>query len=145
MFASHHCGPGSIPKLGVTCGLSLLVVLDLALRGFLQVLPSSSFHRTAFSIPSWNSNLNFELKTVDDSAHMKHYLLWKFQFCDSYPCVLFIFRNHDWFKKDLPVYLFPSSCLESDMVDQECLALVCEVSNFPWNISFQKKLKEFFH
>ncbi|CAH3129562.1 unnamed protein product [Pocillopora meandrina] len=50
-------------------------------------------------------------------------------FCDSYPCVLFIFRNHDWFKKDLPVYLFPSSCLESDMVDQECLALVCEKLN----------------
>ncbi|XP_058955925.2 5'-AMP-activated protein kinase catalytic subunit alpha-2-like isoform X1 [Pocillopora verrucosa] len=38
-------------------------------------------------------------------------------------------KNHDWFKKDLPVYLFPSSCLESDMVDQECLVLVCEKLN----------------
>ena len=37
-------------------------------------------------------------------------------------------RNHEWFRKDLPVYLFPSSTLESDIVDQECLALVCEVS-----------------
>lgn len=37
-------------------------------------------------------------------------------------------RNHDWFRKDLPVYLFPSSTLESDIVDQECLAIVCEVS-----------------
>ena len=37
-------------------------------------------------------------------------------------------RNHEWFRKDLPVYLFPSSTLESDIVDQECLTIVCEVS-----------------
>ena len=34
MQASHQCGPGSIPGLGVKCGLSLLLVLVLALRGF---------------------------------------------------------------------------------------------------------------
>ena len=28
--ASHQCGPGSIPGLGVICGLSLLLVLVLA-------------------------------------------------------------------------------------------------------------------
>ena len=28
-LASHQCGPGSIPGLGVTCGLSLLLVLVL--------------------------------------------------------------------------------------------------------------------
>lgn len=38
-------------------------------------------------------------------------------------------KNHDWFRKDLPVYLFPSSTLESDIVDQECLAIVCEKLN----------------
>ncbi|KAJ7372972.1 serine threonine-protein kinase [Desmophyllum pertusum] len=38
-------------------------------------------------------------------------------------------KNHDWFRKDLPVYLFPSSTLESDIVDQECLTLVCEKLN----------------
>ena len=32
--ASHQCGPGSIPGLGVKCGLSLLLVLILAPRGF---------------------------------------------------------------------------------------------------------------
>ena len=32
--ASHQCGPGSIPGLGVKCGLSLLLVLVLAPRGF---------------------------------------------------------------------------------------------------------------
>ena len=29
-LASHQCGPGSIPGLGVICGLSLLLVLVLA-------------------------------------------------------------------------------------------------------------------
>ena len=32
-LASHQCGPGSIPRLGVICGLSLLV-LYAAARGF---------------------------------------------------------------------------------------------------------------
>ena len=36
-LASHECGPGSIPRLGVICGLSLLVLYS-APRGFLQVL-----------------------------------------------------------------------------------------------------------
>ena len=30
MQASHQCGPGSIPRLGVKCGLSLLLILFLA-------------------------------------------------------------------------------------------------------------------
>ena len=38
-LASHQCGPGSISKLGVTCGLSLLLVLVLAPRGFSQGTP----------------------------------------------------------------------------------------------------------
>ena len=33
-LASHQCGRGSIPGLSVICGLSLLLVLVLALRGF---------------------------------------------------------------------------------------------------------------
>ena len=33
----HQCGPGSIPGLGVICGLSLLVLYS-APRGFLRVL-----------------------------------------------------------------------------------------------------------
>ena len=32
-FASHQCGPGWIPRLGVICGLSLLVLYS-APRGF---------------------------------------------------------------------------------------------------------------
>ena len=33
-LASHQCGPGSTPSRGVKCGLSLLLVLVLAPRGF---------------------------------------------------------------------------------------------------------------
>jgi len=36
-LASHQCGPGSIPRSGVICGLSLLVLFS-APRGFLRVL-----------------------------------------------------------------------------------------------------------
>lgn len=38
-------------------------------------------------------------------------------------------KNHEWFRKDLPIYLFPSSKLESDIIDQECLTQVCEKLN----------------
>ena len=34
VLASHHCVPGSIPGSGIICGLSLLLVLYSALRGF---------------------------------------------------------------------------------------------------------------
>ena len=33
-FASHQCGPGSNPSIDTICGLSLLLVLSLAPRGF---------------------------------------------------------------------------------------------------------------
>ena len=33
-LASHQCGPGSNPGVDAMCGLSLLLVLSLALRGF---------------------------------------------------------------------------------------------------------------
>ena len=36
-LASHQCGPGSIPRSGVKCGLSLLLLFS-APRGFLPVL-----------------------------------------------------------------------------------------------------------
>ena len=39
-LASYQCGPGSIPRLGVICGLSLLVLYS-AVRGFPGVLQFS--------------------------------------------------------------------------------------------------------
>ena len=52
-LASHQCGPGSIPGPGVICGLSLLLVLVLVPRVFLQVLRFSSLLKNQhFQIPS---------------------------------------------------------------------------------------------
>ena len=44
-LASHQCDPGSIPGLGVICGLSLLLVLVPAPRVFLRVLRFSSLRK----------------------------------------------------------------------------------------------------
>ena len=51
-LAFHQCGPGSIPGPGVTCGLSLLLVLVLAPRVLFRLLRSSSLHKSQnFQIP----------------------------------------------------------------------------------------------
>jgi len=54
-LASHQCGPDSNPGLCVRCGLSLSLILFLALRGFspgTPVFPSQNFQiLIAFSIP----------------------------------------------------------------------------------------------
>ena len=49
--ASHQCGPGSIPGLGVICGLNLLLVLVLAPRvfsGYSSFPPSSKTNISKF-------------------------------------------------------------------------------------------------
>ena len=56
-LASHQCGPGSIPGLGVISGLSLLLVLVLAPRGFspgTPVLPSPQKPTFPNSNSIWN-------------------------------------------------------------------------------------------
>ena len=50
--ASHQCGPGSIPGLGVICGLSLLLVLVLAPRGFSPGTPVFPSPQPTFPIRS---------------------------------------------------------------------------------------------
>ena len=51
-LASHQCGPGSIPVLGVICGLSLLLVLVLAPRGFSPGTPVFHFLKNQhFQVP----------------------------------------------------------------------------------------------
>ena len=47
-LASHQCGPGSNPGVGAICGLSLLLVLCLAPRGFSPGTPVFPQH---FQIP----------------------------------------------------------------------------------------------
>ena len=56
-LASHHCGRGSIAGPGVTCGLSLLLVLVLAPRVFLRVLRFSSLHKNQ------HAKFQFDLET----------------------------------------------------------------------------------
>ena len=58
-LTSQRCGPGSIPGPGVTCGLSLLLVLVPAPRVFLRVLRFSSLHKNQ------HSKFKFDLETVD--------------------------------------------------------------------------------
>ena len=51
-LAFHQCGPGSIPGPGVTCGLSLLLVLVLAPKVLFRLLRFSSLHKNQnFQIP----------------------------------------------------------------------------------------------
>jgi len=38
-------------------------------------------------------------------------------------------RDHEWFKKDLPPYLFPESDLNMLIPDEEAIQETCEVSN----------------
>ena len=52
-LASHQCGPGSNPRVDAICGLSLLLVLSLAPRGFSPGTPVfPSLQKPTFS----NSN-----------------------------------------------------------------------------------------
>ena len=62
-FASHQCVPASIPGPGVICGLSLLLVLFSALRGFspgTPVFPSPQ--KPTFP----NSNLILECTDISE-------------------------------------------------------------------------------
>ena len=60
-LASHQCGPGSIPCLGVICGLSLLLVLVLAPRSFSSCSRVFPFpQKPAFP----NSNLILNLRAT---------------------------------------------------------------------------------
>ena len=49
-LTSHRCGPGSIPGPGVTCGLSLLLVVILAPRVFLRFIRFSSLHKNQHTL-----------------------------------------------------------------------------------------------
>ena len=79
----HHCGPGSIPRPGVTCGFSLLLVCVFAPRVFLRVLWFSSFHKNQ------HSKLQFNLETVNRKSHprgvptAKSSVLYNYYYCPT--------------------------------------------------------------
>ena len=82
-LTSHHCGPGSIPRPGVTCGFSLLLVCVFAPRVFLQVLWFSSFNKNQ------HSKLQFNLETVNRKSHprgvptAKSSVLYNYYYCPT--------------------------------------------------------------
>ena len=63
-LASHQCGLGSIPGLGVICGLSLLLALFSAARGF----PPGTPVFPSLQKPTL-SKFQFDLDTLDDKSH----------------------------------------------------------------------------
>ena len=57
-LASHQCGPGSTTGVDAICGLSLLLVLSFALRGFspgTPVFPSPQKLTLPNSNSIWNA------------------------------------------------------------------------------------------
>ena len=79
-LASHQCGPGSIPSLGVICGLNLLLVLVPAPRVFLRVLRFSSLHKNQhFQIPIRPGNSGEKSHSVD-STEIPIYFLFIYSY-----------------------------------------------------------------
>ena len=77
-IASHQCGPGSNPSVDAMCGLSLLLVLSFAPRGFSPGSPVfPSLQKPTF--PNFNSTRSQVGLTKDhfvDVLPPNHYLLF---------------------------------------------------------------------
>ena len=72
-LASHQCGPGSNPGVDAICGLSLLLVLSLAARGFspgTSVFPSPQKQTLLNCNSFWNARTRFSefLRTPKSSV-----------------------------------------------------------------------------
>ena len=81
-LASHQRGPGSILRPGITCGLSLLLVLVPAPRVFLRVLRFSSLHKNQhFLILIWSGNSGWRATLW--KCHCKFSFIFKIFFLTS--------------------------------------------------------------
>ena len=75
-LASHQCGPGSNPGVDATCGLSLLLVVYFAPRGFSPVTPVfTSPQKPTFPISNSTRNQVDELELLCGCAASKSLLL----------------------------------------------------------------------
>ena len=106
-LASHQCGPGSIPGLGVICGLSLLLVLVPAPRVFLQVLRFSSLHKNQhFQLIPFRPGNSGEKSHSVDSTEIPIYLfilffIYKAEQKEAREKVkLLTFRQHAFFVRE---------------------------------------------
>ena len=79
-LAFHQCGPGLIPGLGVICGLSLLLVLSLAPRGFslgTPVFPSPYKPTRSNSNLIWKTWTRFSYELLCASGTSNLYAITK--------------------------------------------------------------------
>ena len=90
-LASHQCGPGSNPGVDAICGLSLLLVLSFAPRGF-----------SPGSLPSKTSISKF---LFDQESGRRRTTMWM---CYLLIVILFIYSLIDWLI-DWLIYLFSVS------------------------------------
>ena len=90
-LSSHHCGPGSNPGVDAICGLSLLLVLFFAPRGFspgAQVFPS--LQKPSFSNSDSTRNQVDEEPLCVDVLFLNRYLFIyrKADSCKKHKCGL---------------------------------------------------------
>ena len=71
-LASHQCGPGSNPGVNTICGLSLLLVLSLAPRGFFFGYPGFPL-----SLNTNSSKFQFDLERILSAPCLNKLLLQK--------------------------------------------------------------------
>ena len=64
MLASHRCGSGSIPGLDAICGLSLLLVLFPAQRGFSPCTPVSPLLKNQYCLILIRSRFRGRIATL---------------------------------------------------------------------------------
>ena len=73
-LASHQCGLGSNPGVDAICGLSLLLVLSFASRGFSPGTPVFPSHQKP-TVPNSNSARNqVDEEPLVDVLPLNHYL-----------------------------------------------------------------------
>ena len=80
-LTSHQCGPGSNPGVDAICGLSLLLVLSLAPRGFslgTSVFPSPQKPTLPNSNSIWNARtrLNKFIRTLKCFVGKKQFTIF---------------------------------------------------------------------
>ena len=88
MLASHHRGLSMIPRPGITCGLSLLLILLLAPRVFLQVLLVSLLHKNG------HFQFIFDLGTVEKMSHLVECPLLNYYSCYHKIIFLIFLKPH---------------------------------------------------
>ena len=89
VLASHQCGPGSNPGIDAICGLSLLLVLSFAPRGFspgTPVFPSPQKPTLPNSNSIWNeqTRLTSSYELVSASWVKKQFNFYK---CVTVQCI----------------------------------------------------------